>query len=160
MKLYSIWWEEEILLMCSCNDCSKRGGKWKGATDGCLHLNSLKEIKALNAHFSAFCCSPALGNGFQILWTQSAANWESPADFTSVKLLWRREAGGVAALWFNGWRMFYQHGLRAQWSVKLGGGGDALPEPVCLIHLQLIRHGNMASTDLVVFPERNNEEST
>lgn len=42
--------------------------------------------------------------------------------------------------------------------VKLRGGGDALPEPVCLIHLQLIRHGNRASTDLVVFPERNNEE--
>ena len=24
MKLYSIWWEEEIPLMCSCNDCSKK----------------------------------------------------------------------------------------------------------------------------------------
>lgn len=94
MKLYSIWWEEEILLMCSCNDCSKRGGKWKGATDGCLHLNSLKEIKALKARFSAFCCHPALGNAFQLLWTESAANWESPAAFTSVKVLWHQEAGG------------------------------------------------------------------
>lgn len=29
MKLYSIWWEEEIPLMYSCNDCSKTGEKKK-----------------------------------------------------------------------------------------------------------------------------------
>lgn len=100
MKLYSIWWEEEILLMCSCNDCSKRGGEWKGETDGCLHLNSLKGIKALKADFSAFCSSPPPLKRFQLLWTDSASNSESPTDFTSVKLLWCQQAGGVAALWF------------------------------------------------------------
>lgn len=98
MKLYSIWWEEEILLMCSCNGCSKRGGKWKGETGGCLHLNSLKGIKALKAHFSAFCSSPALRNRFSsseltLLQTQSL-------PLTLQAWNWCQQAGGVAALWF------------------------------------------------------------
>lgn len=152
MKLYSIWWEEEILLMCSCNDCSKRGGKWKGATDGCLHLNSLKEIKALNARFSAFCCSPALGSGFQILWTQSDANWEAPAwNCCDAR---RRGSRGPLIQWManvlptRAWSAMECEARRRR----------RRSSRTCLSHFQLIRHGNRASTDLVVFPERNNEE--
>lgn len=55
MKLYSIWWGEEIPLMCSCNDCTKK------KREKCLpsvHLNPLKEDKALKARFSVFCSSP------------------------------------------------------------------------------------------------------
>lgn len=55
-----------MLLMCSCNDCSRKGG-WggggcKGETDGCLRVNSLKEIKALKARFSIFRRSPPTPN--------------------------------------------------------------------------------------------------
>lgn len=56
MKLYSIWWEEEIALMCSCNDCSKKKIE-EGERIACLllHANLLKEIKALKVRFSVLC---------------------------------------------------------------------------------------------------------
>lgn len=150
MKLYSIWWEEEILLMCSCNDCSKRGGEWKGETDGCLHLNSLKGIKALKADFSAFCSSPPLRNGFSsseltLLQTQSL-----PLTLQAWNCCDASRPGVSRP--FDSW----MENVLLTRPVECEAGRRQ--KPVCLIHLQLIRHGNRASTDRVVFPERNNGE--
>lgn len=155
MKLYSIWWEEEILLMCSCNDCSKEGGNERERrTAACIWIpwKKSKLWKHIFLYFSALPWSEMVSSYSELTVLQT----KSPTDFGNIKLFWLQEASGVMALWF--WRMFYQHGLWVQLSAKIEGGREAATEPVCLIHLQLIRHRNMASTDLVVFPERNNEE--
>lgn len=58
MKLYSIWWEEEIPLMCSCNDCSKKGKK--EGKEKCLpEFESLERNQSFESTFFCILQSPS-----------------------------------------------------------------------------------------------------
>lgn len=139
MKLYSIWWEEEILLMCSCNDCSKKSGEWKREANGCLRLNSSKEIKALKVRFSIFrpwkrfllkrLCCKLLPLTLEALNCCDAGRPRESRPFDSC---------GENVL---------------PTSAMLVGGGEAPAEAVYLIQPRLARHGITASPDLVVFQQ-------
>lgn len=111
---------------------AKGGGEWKGETDACLRLNSLKEIKALKS---------VVFDILRLLWSDSA-----PTDFGRIKMFWPREAGRCRGPLIPAARTSYQ---------RVRGWGEAkklLQEAVYLIHPWLIRHGSTAFPDLVVFP--------
>lgn len=63
MKLYSIWWEEEIPLMCSCNDCCRKKKKSEGELPS-FHFTwiSWKKSKLWKQAFSVFCSSHTPGH--------------------------------------------------------------------------------------------------
>lgn len=54
MKLYSIWWEEEIALMCSCNDCSKK--KNRRRRENCLPFASCESLERNQSFESEVFC--------------------------------------------------------------------------------------------------------
>lgn len=122
--------------MCSCNDCSKKGGNER-EMDGCLGLNSLKEIKALKAWFSIFRSSSEV----TLLQTRSLP--------LTLEALNCSDTGrpGVS-------RPFDSCGENVlPTSGRLERGGEAPAEAVYLVYLRLIRHGITAFADLVVLQQ-------
>lgn len=103
MKLYSIWWEEEIPLMCSCNDCSKKKKKEKKeeGKEKCLPaFESLERNQRFKSVFFCILQLPHPRTLLRLLWTDSHTDRDSSVDPGNIKLFWHQEASGVTASWF------------------------------------------------------------
>lgn len=108
MKLYGIWWEEEIPLMCSCNDCSgekkkqkkKRKEEKKEKKYACLHLNPFKEIKAFeSSFFCLYAAPPTPGHSSDSSDAgQGVSHW--PWEYQTVMIAGGRRCHGFLCLSF------------------------------------------------------------
>lgn len=85
--------------MCSCNDCSKNGKQIEKRGNVCLHLNLLKEIKALKAFFWMSLLSHSM-TLLQLLWDDSVTVSEF-TDPGNIKLSWHQEASDITAFKFT-----------------------------------------------------------
>lgn len=103
MKLYSIWWEEEIALMCSCNDCSKK--KNRRRRENCLPFASCESLERNQSFESEVFCfvqsqlTPPNSCSSEL--TQMPTTGSQGFDPGNFKLLWHAEAAGVTAFWFT-----------------------------------------------------------
>lgn len=99
MKLYGIWWEEEIPLMYFCNDCSKK--ERERELPAFASFESFERNQSFESEDFCTLQLPHPQTLLWLLWTDLETDRESGIDPGNVKLFWYAEASGIRAFWFT-----------------------------------------------------------